>query len=254
MTKYSVKLGSGPPFEFESNLLNHQAVAVLEALSLEGLDEGRRTFARSMVRQYRERGHLSPAQLGWVHFYATGKWKEVWLKSNAGEFDASKLIELFVKAQGRDAAGKPKLQCPQMFIKVAGHELGFRMAGPRSKPANQGCVFITNGDDYWGKIAKDGALTFTRQMTLERQTMIDIGEQIKEFLADPQGFAVKFGRVTGRCCFCGIELTNRHSIFNGYGQVCAEHWSLPYVKAPDDWTPTLEAHGRIACEDLKDGA
>ena len=36
------------------------------------------------------------------------------------------------------------------------------------------------------------------------------------------------GRQIGWCCFCGITLTNKISIFHGYGPICADYYGLPW--------------------------
>lgn len=50
---------------------------------------------------------------------------------------------------------------------------------------------------------------------------------------DPAGYAKKYGRLTGRCCFCRIQLTNETSLSVGYGlcEICAGNYGLPYYYA-----------------------
>lgn len=45
---------------------------------------------------------------------------------------------------------------------------------------------------------------------------------LNEFEANPLVAAVKYGKLSGRCCSCGRELTNDGSIEAGIGPVCAQ--------------------------------
>jgi hypothetical protein len=45
--------------------------------------------------------------------------------------------------------------------------------------------------------------------------------RLKEFEADPLGAAMKYGKLAGRCCSCGRDLTDPESIERGIGPVCA---------------------------------
>ena len=36
------------------------------------------------------------------------------------------------------------------------------------------------------------------------------------------------GRRVGWCCFCGLPLTNKISLFHGYGPICAGKYELPW--------------------------
>lgn len=246
--KFTVKL-RGKPHEFESTLSDNDAATAVGLLLTTGrVADGVDRFLKDLYSQYKQGRPLSDAQLAWLHYYASGRQpgKQANAADNAkiAALDGSRLIDMFRRAQGQ--GGEIKLQCPQMFVKIHGHEVKLKLCGPGTK--NPGGLYLTAGDDYLGKITAEGRLMPVRQL------FDGLADSLVEFCQDPQGFAVRFGRVTGRCCFCGLELSNRHSIYNGYGEICADHWGLPYGKAPDDWQPTVEAHGRATCQDLKDGA
>lgn len=61
-------------------------------------------------------------------------------------------------------------------------------------------------------------------LTLWNRPGVD-GEQIKammlEFDGAPLQTAMKYGKLAGRCCSCGRELTNDGSIEAGIGPICA---------------------------------
>jgi hypothetical protein len=68
-----------------------------------------------------------------------------------------------------------------------------------------------------GKI--DGAA-----LTLWQRPGIDLDyvrAMLAEFEADPLGAAKRFGKLSGRCCSCGRDLTNDGSIDAGIGPICA---------------------------------
>ena len=155
------------------------------------------------------------------------------------DFNGTAILEMFRRARGE--AGEIKLQAPQLFVKIGEHEIHLRFCGPNTK--NNGGLYIKDTTDggegvYMGKITADGSLRPVRKM------FDGFVDAMIEFCKDPKEFAIRFGRVTGRCCFCGLELTNRHSIYHGYGPICAEHWGLPHGNAPADWQPSVEARER----------
>jgi hypothetical protein len=54
-----------------------------------------------------------------------------------------------------------------------------------------------------------------------------VGKVLSEMANDPAGFAARYGKKSGRCCFCNAELTDERSTTVGYGKICAVHWGLP---------------------------
>lgn len=45
---------------------------------------------------------------------------------------------------------------------------------------------------------------------------------VEELDADPLAAAMKYGKLSGRCCSCGADLTNPKSIARGIGPECAK--------------------------------
>lgn len=61
-------------------------------------------------------------------------------------------------------------------------------------------------------------------VTLWSRPGINLGEvrsMIEEFEGAPLQSAMKFGKLAGRCCSCGRELTDPESIARGIGPICA---------------------------------
>lgn len=252
--KHTVKF-RGEMKEFDSHLTTSEAVDVCWALICSGLlADDTCEFLRELHGRWRQYRNLTDAQVAWVHWYATSqhvkpaKMQEQVVAgiinqaaSRAEEirqFDGAKLVEMFNKARGTD--GQIKLHCPAIYVTLGGREVRLSLAKAGSK--NPGCIYIKQGEDYLGKITKDGKLMPVKML------FDGLVESLQEFCADPVKYAVSFGRVTGRCCFCGLQLSNRHSIFNGYGKTCSENWSLPYVNAPDTFQPAIEAIERAKAD------
>lgn len=264
--KHTVKF-RGEMKEFNSHLTTSEAVDVCWALICSGLlPEDTCEFLRDLHGRWRQYRNLTDAQVAWVQFYATSQHvkpdvereKRAWrigqgdgksgvhgehggILSDAQKraeetrkFDGAAIVEMFVKARGTD--GQIKLLCPAIYVSLGGRDVRLSLAKPGSK--NPGCIYIKQGEEYLGKITPTGELKPVRML------FDGLIEALHEFCKDPVAYAVNFGKVTGGCCFCGRRLDNRHSIFNGYGETCADNWSLPYSKAPDDFQPAKEAIAR----------
>jgi hypothetical protein len=72
---------------------------------------------------------------------------------------------------------------------------------------------------YYGKIV-DGKFLPVRTCP---QWVTDL---LLRFAADPIAEATNYGRLTGRCCFCGRSLTDENSTARGFGPICAERYGL----------------------------
>lgn len=94
---------------------------------------------------------------------------------------------------------------------------------------NQDQLCWVKHDDYDGVIGKiDHGVVSLFDARL-RGAGIDRGEIVKllvELNADPLEAAKKHGKLAGRCCSCGRDLTNDGSIEAGIGPVCAEKFAF----------------------------
>lgn len=243
MAKYSNRV-KGQLVEFESGLSLHQAVQILHVQNQAGNGS---EFTQSLVDCYR-RSPAAPSasQQFWIQYIATGQADRDRSQQAASTstVDGSKLVQMFQAAQG--TGGEIKLLSPVLYVRLAGCEVKLSLAKPHSK--NPGSIYLTHGEEYLGKITPDGQLRPVKQL------FDGLPEALAEFCQDPKAYAVKYGRITGRCCFCHLELTNRVSVYNGFGPVCARHWGIPQEEPPEDWSPSMEVHGRVTAQDLKDGA
>ena len=81
-----------------------------------------------------------------------------------------------------------------------------------------GVLYVKTGTRdaaYLGKI-QDGRFLASRICTPEQQAKIIL------IASDPAAAAKVYGNLTGSCCVCGRELTNKQSIEEGIGPVCAD--------------------------------
>lgn len=120
-----------------------------------------------------------------------------------------------------------KLVRPKVRLQLAdGSPVVLALAGKNSKYAGQ--IMVTDGGKYgeskwYGVISTAGSWKPGRS-----EAGAAVLELLKEFAADPVTVAVRYGRLTGHCCFCGKHLTDERSTEVGYGPVCAGHWNLPW--------------------------
>lgn len=76
-------------------------------------------------------------------------------------------------------------------------------------------------DAVVGKLENARAHVWTRKAENAGTTALRVLAVVEEFEADPLETAKKYGRLSGRCCSCGRDLTNEASIEAGIGPICA---------------------------------
>lgn len=139
--------------------------------------------------------------------------------------DMTVTLALFKLAQTKNGT-KEGLQRPKVNLQLAnGSPVRLAVAGQRSKYAGQ--IMVTDGGAYgnskwFGVIRLDGTWHGGQDETPEVLALV------RKFGEDPVGVAVAYGKATGCCCFCGIELTDPQSTQEGYGPICSEHYALPW--------------------------
>ncbi len=191
------------------------------------LDERSREFASSLISQFDARGTLSPRQWPWVDTLierageATTKASAPVVSEKIG--DLAPLQALFDRA-------RVHLKKPAIVIGLDGiGELRIAEAGPQSRDPGSVNVSINGRTGTWfGKILKDGHFQASRKVPTP-PTLI---AGMKEFAKDPAAAAAKHGKLTGRCCFCNLHLTDARSTSQGWGPVCADHWGVPWGERP----------------------
>lgn len=82
---------------------------------------------------------------------------------------------------------------------------------------------------WFGRVHRDG--NFEKR----NGTADAIAARLAEFAADPVKVATEHGRLTGRCCFCNLRLTDERSTAVGYGAICADHFGLAWGSRPTNF-------------------
>jgi hypothetical protein len=71
-----------------------------------------------------------------------------------------------------------------------------------------------------GKIDNGVATLFTPRFYGKPERLQWVREILAEIEANPLGTAMKYGKLSGRCCMCGRDLTDPVSIERGIGPIC----------------------------------
>ena len=174
-------------------------------------------FARSLVTNFNKYGRLSDRQMYFVEQIIDRA--EAPAPTPVATIAVAAIQQMFANAAQKLKRVKVVLQ------DSTGQKVVFKKAGPSSKYAGQ--IMISDGGAFgsalfFGRIQEDGSLITTQKTT---QTVVDL---IKEFAANPEDTAGKYGRLTGGCCFCSKGLQDQRSLTVGYGPVCAKHFGLKW--------------------------
>lgn len=203
---------------------NVAQVTELRQLLDAGLVEVRdQEFVGSLCKQYEKYKNLSPRQWVWVSKMLT-KVVAPGLSPLATKQvgNLSGLVAMFQKA-------KQHLKYPKIFLVVNGKPLELALLGQKSK--TPGHISVTDGmpygqNAYYGKVSPEGELTPGRD--LNEMMLLPVVDLLTSMAAQPEETAQKYGKLTGRCCFCNSKLTDEKSTAVGYGPVCADHFGLKW--------------------------
>ena len=166
------------------------------------------TFAVSLVRYYQRHGHLTPKQESAA--------KRMLSRGTAIKVEFGK-IESLLKTAANPGIGRKALKRPKITLSSG---LVFSLATELSR--TPGDVFVSVNERFIGRI--DSAGHFHVKFMVER----DLLEEIQNFARSPFSLAIADGKLSGRCCFCSLPLTDARSTEKGYGPICAQNWGLPW--------------------------
>jgi len=76
---------------------------------------------------------------------------------------------------------------------------------------------VKSGETYLGKITNE-------KFFASRDCNDAAAQTVASAIADPLAAAVATGKLTGRCCCCGRELTDPVSVERGIGPICEANW------------------------------
>lgn len=190
-----------------------QLIAVLPTLP-----ESKISFACSLINQYSRKRYLSEAQIPWVGKLVAIARGDVPQVQTVGDFTG--VVSLFRSASA-------KLKFPKIRIQVDGAPVVLSVAGERSKAP--GSINIAgegswNNREWYGRVSPEGRFDPSRTITAEfSRALIPV---LNELSSDPIAAVQRYGRLTGHCMFCGLQLTDARSKAAGFGETCSQHWGL----------------------------
>lgn len=135
---------------------------------------------------------------------------------NVGPFN--RVFALFRKAN-------EKLQKPRIRMLFADRKTLVLQLADKGKYV--GRVIVSDDTGYGGKfyglVDHDGNWTKGHKAYPESEQLEPMLQKLAD---DPAGVAREYGKLTGRCCFCNLKLTDPQSTAAGYGPVCAKNYGL----------------------------
>lgn len=104
-----------------------------------------------------------------------------------------------------------------------------------------GTINVTDGggfgNKWYGRVDKGGNLTVSPK--IHEDTRVELRGLLTKLSEAPAKVAAEYGRLTGRCCFCGRPLEDEQSTAAGFGPTCAKNFGLTDVRL--EALPTLYA-------------
>lgn len=176
----------------------------LEAV-LDKLDARDRAFAVDLIKQGRKRG-LSVKQWPWV--------EKLTQKARGGESDDSsarakrpaKVGTGIAAVFGRGASVLETVTEDGEVIRVS--------------PAKNGSGFHVASDGGYGNNTYFGKIDLNGNFTPRDETPEGTVDALRRLSFDTDATLTAYGKLTGRCGMCGLELTNPESIERGIGPIC----------------------------------
>jgi uncharacterized protein DUF6011 len=125
-----------------------------------------------------------------------------------------------------DTAIASRLKYPSISLQTSkGSPIEIKRAGNKSR--YQGQLMITDGRPF-GSNAYYGRIDQTGVFYSGRETCTELLPLLQRLADNPAEVAGEYGRLTGRCSFCSLALTDPESTAVGYGPICASHYGLPH--------------------------
>ena len=176
-------------------------------------------FSTDLAHNQDSRG-LTSKQLYWVNeLIKRALNPKVVLLPVSDTVDCDKIFKFF------EVAGA-HLKTPRIWLQTgSGLEIRFSIMGQTSRTPGYIAISGKGIGQFYGSIGTDKKLFFARK---GKAYAVEIEKLIKEFNADPAAVAAAYGKLNNKCCFCSLPLSTPESMGAGYGEICAEHYGLPY--------------------------
>lgn len=155
-------------------------------------------------------------------------------KPPATSFDVSKIVKLFEGAKKHLKYPKVTLQTAKSQFTIVAKLSSEKSKYPGSIMLNAGAF----GSPFYGSIKANGELWIAPAGSRIKDELVEL---LKEFANAPAQVAAKYGKLTSRCCFCGLTLSTPESLAVGYGDTCASHWGMPWGKDKKSSADILKA-------------
>lgn len=194
-----------------SSLTLRQAMDIVGNLTSE--------FAESLVAAAK-RGTLSESQEAWLHILANEQLNPAANGVQVG--DLSGLKRLLQRAGN-------KLKFPKIHLMAGSNEIVLGIDRGRVKITDADLNAYNDRFGQWMPIyygAVENGVWRDTQAAAEIKGTIEV--ILRSMATDPEGTAREFGRLTGRCCFCNLKLSDDRSVEVGYGKVCAQRYGLEW--------------------------
>lgn len=177
-------------------------------------------FPRDLAEKAKQ-GPLTESQLVWVHKLAIEHLqKKLEIKLEVGGKVLTEIFRLLNRA-----GEKLKLPAIRLANSTEIGEIKLYKAGVRSK--YPGSIQVKVNDTWAGRI-EELPLIDSAQFVQAFGCPNWVEKALLDFANDPVKVASDYGKLTGRCCFCGRGLDDERSTAAGYGPVCAKHYGLPW--------------------------
>lgn len=186
------------------------------------------TFAKGLIASTRQYGPTA-GRILWI-----GKLTEKAQEAAAPQAQPEQptmQLGTFARVYGLFRKAAEKLQQPRIRLLFADRKpLVLARATDRSKYAGKIIVSdgIKWGGKFYGTVDTEGNFTKGANTYAEAEELQGI---LTKLAADPARVAAEYGRLTGRCCFCNLKLTDEQSTAAGYGPVCAKNYGLADERA-----------------------
>lgn len=186
-------------------------------------------FCNKLIAWWDAKKWLSEGQLKWVRIYADRKDDLVKLQDEAEEgikikTAMTKLNSMFDEASNHLKYPGVTVQLPEVGqVLIATPYYGRKPDGEIEVSTRRGS---TGKWIYRGSVIDDRFYPANKNFATP-QAILDL---INEVAEDPINTAIKYGKLTGCCCFCNSGLEDERSVSMGYGPVCAKNWGLPWGK------------------------
>jgi hypothetical protein len=79
---------------------------------------------------------------------------------------------------------------------------------------------------WYGSVFPDGRFEMTNSLVRKPELLAALTAALQRLAANPDTELGNYGRITGRCQFCGQMLIDERSMTVGFGETCAGNWGL----------------------------